>query len=260
MTAPFARRRVLSLAAALAGASLTGLATLPAHAAGDGDAEADDDGDAARDDDEGQSPGEPGGGTKESSPPAATGGDDDAPAGSIATRDRSVAETYSRPTPGSDFVTGGAIIGINTALEDVRAVLFAFGGYRTILPRLDQSRIVARSKGTTDVYLRAPILRGLAHVSGTVRFPPPKPYHELGIQIDGTLVKGNVEAWRGSWKAFPCGRRRTVLRLELFIDVTVPVPTSIVNREVIWACAQGVTAVRNVAECNASRRAAGSHV
>ncbi|MSP26025.1 MAG: hypothetical protein EXR75_12865 [Myxococcales bacterium] len=230
MTAWVGRRTLLQLGAAFAGSSLTTLG--PASFAYAADAGGDE-GLQIADDDRFELDDE-----------------DDA----LEARDRSVAEPYSRPTPGSDFVTGGAVIGVNAPMAEVKLVLLAFGNYHTILPRIDQSRIVGRREGTTDLYLRAPVLRGLAHVSGITRFAPAFPYAGLGWQLDGVLVKGNIDAWRGTWKIFPCGPRRTLLRLELFIDVALPVPTSLVNREIVWACVQGVTAVRKVSECAASRR------
>src|SRR5262245_17194574 len=70
--------------------------------------------------------------------------------------DRTEAHTYSRPTPGSDIDTGGAVIDIYGSMDQVLAVVKDFRKYHLILPRLELSRIVGKRKGRTDVYMRAP--------------------------------------------------------------------------------------------------------
>jgi hypothetical protein len=167
-------------------------------------------------------------------------------------RDRSQPENYHRPVPGTDLVIAGAIIGVNAPLAAVKKVLLAYHRYKDILPRLQQSRVVAEDNGTNDVYMRAPILNGLAAIWGVMRFSPVKPWGKRGIQIDGELLKGNINKWHGTWIAFPCGAKRTLLKIELFIDLDVPVPTSVVNRNVLWAARKGVSAVRDMAECGQS--------
>ncbi len=166
-----------------------------------------------------------------------------------ADRDRSVAENYQLPVPGSDRIVAGATIGVNAPLADVKKLVLSYQRYKDILPRLQQSRVVAEENGVTDVYMRAPILHGLSAIWGLMRFQPPVPWRKRGFQVEGNLVKGNMEAWHGKWMAFPCGDKRTLLKLELYIDLEVPVPVSIVNRELLWAAGVGVTAVRDLSEC-----------
>ena len=66
------------------------------------------------------------------------------------------------------------------------------------------------------------------------------------------MKKGNLESFEGAWKMYPCSSKRTVLRLELFLDVNVPVPDSWITPELAWAADKGVTAVRDAAECGMS--------
>ena len=163
-----------------------------------------------------------------------------APIDAIA-RDRSVAERYRFPTPKHPIDTGGAIIGVNGPMKKVLAEVQKFRKYNRILPRLQQSRIITKRKGTTDVYMRAPILNGVAHIWLHARFPPPLRWRKKGVQVVGRMVKGNLDTWHGVWKMHPCGPNRTILRLELHIDIQVPVPDAWVTPELMWACDKGVT-------------------
>jgi hypothetical protein len=167
-------------------------------------------------------------------------------------RDRSVAENYTVPVEGTDLVIAGATIGVNAPLADVKRVLLAFHRYKDILPRLQQSRVVAETDGATDVYMRAPIMNGLAAIWGVVRFTPLTPWRKRGFQLAGARVSGNVEKWTGKWMAFPCGDKRTLLKLELFCEVGLPLPTRVVTKWLLWACNKSVTAVRDMAECGSS--------
>ncbi len=162
------------------------------------------------------------------------------------------AKRYRLPMPGSNIGIGGATLGIYAPMDDVLKVLLDFRKYHTILPRLEQSRIVGKADGKTDVYVRAPILRGVAHIWGVIRFGPPKPWAGEGKTLTGRLVKGNVEAYHGRWRLYPCGKERTILQCEQFVDLKIPVPSSLVTPELEWAADKAVTAVRDIAECGQS--------
>ncbi|MBW2454231.1 MAG: hypothetical protein JRI68_06965 [Deltaproteobacteria bacterium] len=162
------------------------------------------------------------------------------------------AKRYRLPMPGSDIGIGGATLGIYAPMAAVLKVVLKYGNYDKILPRLEQSRIVGKEGDETDVYVRAPILRGVAHIWGVIRFGPPEPWAGEGKTLTGRLVKGNVEAYHGRWKLYPCGEDRTILQCEQFIDLKIPVPSSLVTPELEWAADKGVTAVRDIAECEES--------
>ncbi len=162
------------------------------------------------------------------------------------------AERYRLRSPGSDIETGGAIIGVRGSMEQVLEMTQQYHRYTEILPRMEQSRIIAKRNGHTDVYLRAPILRGVAHVWGVARFSPPQTYNRKGKRIVGRYVKGNLDGWHGQWKLYPCKPNRTILWMEMFVDLSIPVPNSLITPELMWAADMAVTAVRDMVECGAS--------
>ena len=159
---------------------------------------------------------------------------------------------YRLPTPGGGVDTGGAIVGVRAPMDDVLDVVLRYRKYRHILPRLEQSRVVGKKGDSADVYLRAPILGGVATIWGIARFTGPRPWKDKGRQVVGELVRGNLDAFHGEWKLYPCGPSRTILRLELFVAVAIPLPSSAVTPELEWACDKAVSAVREMAECGRS--------
>lgn len=162
------------------------------------------------------------------------------------------AESFRLDVPNSHIDVGGAHIRIQRSMEDVLAVLKKFAQYKDILPRITKSQVLGRRGRTTDVYLEAPILRGLVRAWGVARFTAPQRWGEEGLQIEGKMVKGNLESWWGTWKLQPCGDDCTVLRLEMFVDPSLPVPPEAVSEELEWACGKAVTAVRDVVELGES--------
>ena len=161
--------------------------------------------------------------------------------------DQPRARRYSYPTTTHRIDWGGAIIDVCAPMEDVLAHVVRYRKYHEILPRMKTSQVLKKSGDEADVYLRAPILRGLASVWGVTRFKGPLPWKWGGKQVVASLVKGNVHAFGGIWKLHPCPGR-TVLRLEMVIDVKVPVPRAIVTDQLMWAADQAVTAVRDMVE------------
>ena len=167
--------------------------------------------------------------------------------------DRSVAQRYRFKTPNSDVQSGGAIIAVNRPLKDVLKVVLQFRKYKRILPRLEQSRIVAKKPGKhTDLYVRAPVLGGTFHVWAIIRLRDPQRWRSRGKKVVGSLLKGELDAWQSVWKMHHCGPKRTILRLELYAELAIPVPSSVVTPELEWMADRGVTAVKDIATCGKS--------
>lgn len=166
---------------------------------------------------------------------------------------KSKAKRYRLPTPGSDIDTGAAVILVDAPLDQVLKVVQDYRHYRKILPRLEQSRIVGAKKGRTDVYMRVPIMNGAYSVWGIARFTDPKPHRDDGKIVVAKMVKGNVDSWHGAWKLEPRNERQTVLRMEMFVDLKVPVPNDWVTPKLMWATDRSVSRVRDLAEKRAKR-------
>ncbi|MBI4951804.1 MAG: hypothetical protein HY908_07200, partial [Myxococcales bacterium] len=179
-------------------------------------------------------------------PASAAPGASEAPPGP----DYGAARVRQVAVPGSDTNMGVATVGIRAPLAKVRRIIQDYGKYDQVLPKLEQSRVVGRTKeGATDVYVRAPILHGMMHVWAKLRFDKPKPFQESGEVIASELVEGNIGSWHARWKLWPCGPERTLLTMELHVEVDAPVPDSLVGDMLAWAAEHSVDAVREQAEC-----------
>ena len=161
---------------------------------------------------------------------------------------RSKAKRYRFATPGSHIDTGAAVILVNAPLEEVLDVVQSYRKYREIMPKVKQSRIVGKKRGKTDVYMRVPIMKGAHSVWGIARFDAPKRHQGDGRIVRAQMVKGNVEDWHGAWKLETEGKDQTVLRMEMFCDLKIPVPTKWVTPKLMWATDKSVTRVRDLVE------------
>jgi hypothetical protein len=101
--------------------------------------------------------------------------------------------------------------------------------------------------------MRVPIMKGAYNVWGVARFDDPEPHQEDGRIVQAKMVKGNVNSWHGAWKLEPKGDDQTVLRMEMFIDLKVPVPDKWVTPKLMWATDKSVTRVRDLAEKRSGR-------
>ncbi|MEM9693469.1 MAG: SRPBCC family protein, partial [Myxococcota bacterium] len=98
---------------------------------------------------------------------------------------------------------GGAILKIHASQDQVMRQVQKYRQYHRILPRMDRSQVLQKKGKAADVYLRAPILGGVANVWGVTHFREPEPWRTNGRRIRAHLVKGNVDDFYGSWKMRP---------------------------------------------------------
>jgi ribosome-associated toxin RatA of RatAB toxin-antitoxin module len=157
---------------------------------------------------------------------------------------------YRHPTPGSRIETGGAYVLVRAPVKLVRKVIQRQERYARIFPRIEQSRVISRQNGATDVYLRAPVLHGAVTLWGLVRFLAPRKQGALEI-VDSQYFEGNLETFRATWRMLACGPEHTLLTMELFADLKLPLPASVITPELEWASDKAVSAVRDLAECAA---------
>ncbi len=167
-------------------------------------------------------------------------------------------ERYNVVVPGFSIRAGGGMTVVNAGIAGVRQTVTDYGHYSDFMPRFQKSRIVGKSGPNTDVYLQVAILHGAASVWAVTRFGPPQP-EGAGERIEGKLEgKGNVDDLRAVWHLTPIDADHTIVKLELLIVPTLPVPGSLVTPELEFASDQAVSATRDRTEARC--RAVAQHV
>ncbi len=157
-------------------------------------------------------------------------------------------ERYEVSVPGAAVKAGAGRVFVNAPIATVRRVVTDFAHYQDFIQRFKRSRVVGKTARTTDVYLQVPILHGSATVWSLTRFSAPRRLADGTEVIQGTMLDGNVKDFRATWYLTPIDETHTLLRAELLMVPSLPVPGSLVTDELKYAADQGVTASRDRAE------------
>jgi hypothetical protein len=137
---------------------------------------------------------------------------------------------------------------IDAPLDRVRALVTDYDRYATIMPKFGRSHIVKRGAEGADVYLQVPVLHGAGHLWAMVRFTGPFPVG-AGERIEGTyLHEGNVSAFHCVWTYSRIDDTHTLLHLGLLLLPKIPLPQSIIDKELNDACHDALGGVKSHAE------------
>jgi len=153
---------------------------------------------------------------------------------------------YSKPAKGSIDI-GGASILVDAPIKKVRGMVQKYGRYKKYVPIFEQSRLIQKKSGSSDVYMEIPVMHGAATIWMVARFAPSK---KAGAEehIVGRYVKGNIDQFVARWRLRPLDAKRTLVKLELLVDPGLPLPSAYVTKGLAYAADKGVTAVRDYAE------------
>ena len=88
---------------------------------------------------------------------------------------RGKALRYSVKTtaPANSIDTGGAAIYVSAPLAEVRKIITDYRHYDQFIKPFEQSRLLSRRKGVSEVYFEVPIMHGAAKIWCVVNFEPP---------------------------------------------------------------------------------------
>lgn len=172
---------------------------------------------------------------------------------------RGKAKRYSLKTtdPKNSIDTGGAAILVNAPIADVRRMVTAYKDYAKFIKPFEQSRLISRKNGVSEVYLEVPILNGAAKIWAVVNISSPEK-DGSGDNAGEKIVarysgKGNVDDFRAVWRLRSIDDDHTVVKLEILVDPKIPVPASMITPELSYAADKAVTAVRDRAEGRTDR-------
>jgi ribosome-associated toxin RatA of RatAB toxin-antitoxin module len=179
------------------------------------------------------------------SSPAAHAADDEA--AKLATHGKALRYTLKTTSPPSSIDMGGAGILINAPIAAVRKIVTSYGAYQKFLSPFDQSRVLSKRKGVSEVYLQVPILNGAMHIWTVADMSPPVK-DGAGEIITARFKRGNVADFRANWRLRVVDAERTILKLELLVDPKMPFPSSLVTTQLVNSAEKAVTAVRDRAQ------------
>ncbi|AUX41858.1 hypothetical protein SOCE26_032830 [Sorangium cellulosum] len=171
----------------------------------------------------------------------------DAESEKLAALGKALRYTLKTTEPASAIDTGGAAILVKAPLATVRKIVTSYGSYKTFITSFDQSRVLSKRKGTSEVYLQVPILNGAAHIWTVADMSPPTKDGADEV-ISGRFKRGNVSDFRARWRLRAVDEHHTIVKLELLVAPKLPFPPSAITAQLVRAADKAVTAVRNRAQ------------
>jgi ribosome-associated toxin RatA of RatAB toxin-antitoxin module len=165
----------------------------------------------------------------------------------LAKRGKALRYAVKTTSPQSSIETGGAAIHVNAPIADVRKVVTDYRHYAQLIKPFEQSRLLSRKKGVSEVYFEVPVMHGAVKIWAVVLIDPPSK-DAVGETIVARYSRGNVDDFRAVWRLRAVDETHTVVKLELLVDPKLPIPGSLVTPELQYAADKAVTAVRDRAE------------
>lgn len=143
---------------------------------------------------------------------------------------------------------GHAEVLIEAPLEAVRREVVSFGKYKYFVPgKFKAARMVAKSKATTDMYFRVPIMHGMVMLWYVTRFERPRVL-KPGVQVvEGSYVRGNINGMHIVLTMRAIAERRTILSCDLLLLPKVDAPQEAIDEELRDAAMQAVDAIHDFA-------------
>jgi hypothetical protein len=137
-------------------------------------------------------------------------------------------------------------------IDLVRAQATDFAHYQSMSNgRIQSSRLVDRRPGTTDVYLRVPVLNGMVTLWQVLRFTDLQRAADGTESFRGTLVHGNVRSAEMAIRMRPVHTTmgaKTIIECDLLVTPSFIAPQSAVDHELRDAAVSTVHAFGNQAE------------
>lgn len=148
------------------------------------------------------------------------------------------------PNGGVDWGVAEGVIDARPA--DVVAILRDYGRYAGLFPHFEKSRVLSQRGADAIVYLEANILFGATTLWGQVRMSATSPAPTTDV-IEAKMMrgKGNMAQLLARWEVTPVDEgRRSKVAFQLLVDPDLPVPNSVVSREMKNSAGMAFRALR----------------
>ncbi len=158
----------------------------------------------------------------------------------------SAVEVGNVPAPNGGIDWGRAEGIVNARSEDVLAILHDYSRYAGLFPYFQKSKVLSQRGGDAIVYLEAKILHGATTLWGQVRMSSKSSEQQAHV-VEAKLMKGkgNMAQLVARWEVTPVndGAQSRVV-FQLLVDPDLPVPNSIISREMKNGAGQAFRALR----------------
>ena len=119
---------------------------------------------------------------------------------------------------------------IDAPIATVRKIVMQYDGYAKLIKPFEQSRVLSKRNGVSEVYLKVPVAHGAVSVWAVAKMTGPIKDAD-GKKIVGTYAnKGNVDDFRAVWRLRAVDANRTIVKLEVLVDPQLPLPASVRSR------------------------------
>lgn len=154
-------------------------------------------------------------------------------------------QTDSIPVEGTDFVHGRTAVKVNAPIARVREAILDFAHYAEFMPHYRSARVLGRTAtGGREVYMEIEALHGAVKMWADIEFA--RPVIVDGVETHASkFIKGNVDDFMAMWRLRKIDEGTTELSLEVFLQPSIPLPTSLINKENLGGSLSGVMAMRS---------------
>ncbi len=153
----------------------------------------------------------------------------------------------------SKYKVGHAEIFVSAPLKDVKEAVLDYAHYSEFIPKFQKSKVLKGKTGEVqEVFLQIPILHGAATIWAVESFAAPAA-DTKGEKVVGTMVKGNVEDLRTTWRYRAVDDKHSIVTVDIYIAPKIDAKEDLVTKEVEDACGDGVRAVKERAEAAAKK-------
>ncbi len=139
---------------------------------------------------------------------------------------------------------------IKAPIETVRGIVLDYKHYQEFAPnKFKMARVVGKDKerGTTDLYIQVPILKGMATLWSKLRFDRPRVEGTSEI-VEGKFLEGIVDNMNLVFTMRKIDDSTTLLSSDLLIVPKFPAPQAAIDEELRDAAMNAVDAVQSRSE------------
>jgi ribosome-associated toxin RatA of RatAB toxin-antitoxin module len=166
----------------------------------------------------------------------------------LAARGKALRYSVKTTEPANAIDTGGAAIMVNAPIDQVRQIVTDYRHYAQFIKPFEQSRLVSKKDGVSEVYFEVPVMHGAVKIWAVVKIAKPVKDGDGEKIVARYGNKGNVDDFRALWRLRAVDETHTIVKCEILVAPKLPMPPKMITGELSYAADKAVTGVRDKAE------------